>query len=53
MTLTTEEHTIKIEARQNMELKVEKEEVLDVKYSFRRVYGIGKDGEWLGKCHIR
>lgn len=36
---------IKTEARQNMESKGEKEEALPVKYSFRRVYGIGKDRE--------
>lgn len=43
---------IKIEARQRMELRGEKAEALHVEYSFRGLYGIGKDGEWIGKCHL-
>lgn len=35
-----------------MELTGEKVEDLHVEYSFRKLHGIVKDGEWIGKCHM-
>lgn len=35
-----------------MELRSEEREVMNIEYSFREVYGIGKDGELISRYHV-
>lgn len=36
-----------------MEFRGDKVEVLYVEYFFMRIYGIGDDVEWIGRCYVR